>query len=96
MLGDVFSGKPAEGYEAISSSDARKYYKMISDIQKKFAGGEGGPQDRLLKHYADASEGMEMFGSRLGKKATALDKYDDARFQTDAAALPRQFFSTKQ
>lgn len=95
-LGDVFRGQAPEGYDGISASIARKYYQQIRDIQVKFAGGESGPQDRLLKAYADSTSGLEMFGSRMGKKITALDRYDDSKFQIDAASLPRQFFQSKQ
>lgn len=92
-LGTVFSGQPAEGYEAIGESIARRYYAQISDIQKKF----GGPaQERLLKNYADATEGLEMFGSRSGRRATAVDRYDDTKFQTDQSLIPSQFFKSKQ
>lgn len=92
-LGQVFKGQPPEGYEAISGGMARKYYAQISEIQKKFAGE---PQERLLKQYADATEGLEMFGSKAGKRMTAVDRYDDSQFQTDARMLPRQFFASKK
>src|SRR3990167_1355494 len=93
QLGKVFEGAPPEGYEAISASDARKYYALISNIQKKYAGA---PQERLLEQYSKASGEMQMFGSKAGQKVTSLDKFDDERFRIDPSALPRQFFSTKQ
>lgn len=92
-LGDVFKGKAAEGYEAISEAQARALYGKISDIQKKFAGA---PQEKLLSQYADATEGLSMFGSRFGKKATALDKYDESLYSTDAARLPKDFFRSRE
>lgn len=95
-LGRVFEKTPPEGYDAIDAATARKYYGQIAMLQKKFAGGEGGAQDKLQTAYADATQGLEMFGSKAGKRITAIDRYDDSRFQTDAAALPRQFFATKQ
>ena len=39
---------------------------------------------------------MEAFGSKSGKRVTALDRYDDTKFQTDASLLPRQSFNSKQ
>lgn len=92
-LGEVFNGNAPEGYKAIDADTARRYYARISEIQKKFAGE---PQERLLSQYADASEGLQMFGSKAGKRATAVDRYDDERFVTDAGLLPRQFFKSKQ
>ena len=96
QLGEVFRGNPPEGYKAISADTARKYYGIISNIQKEFAGGKGGPQEQLLSQYSEASTGLQMFGSKAGKRATAVDRYDDTKFQTDAAGLPRQFFGTAQ
>jgi len=92
-LGTVFSKKPAEGYEGIGADIAKKYYGQISDIQKKF-GGE--PQERLLRHYADSTEGLEMFRSKTGRLATAVDKYNDTEFATNAGLLPRRYFSSPE
>lgn len=94
-LGDVFRGQPAEGYDAIGAGTARKYYAQISEIQKQFAGGKDGPQAKLLQQYADSTEGLAMFGSKGGQKVTALDKYNDAEFATDASKLPASFLKTR-
>jgi hypothetical protein len=94
-LGEVFRGKPPEGYAAISADDARRYYAKISEIQKNFAGGEAGPQAKLLDDYARGKEGLEPFISARGRKATALDRYDDKQFVTDAAALPNTYFKSR-
>lgn len=96
QLGEVFRGKPPEGYAAIDAATARRYYGQIATLQQKYAGGDGGAHDLLQRSYADATDGLHMFGSKGGKRVTAIDRYDDTKFQTDAAALPRQFFSTKQ
>ena len=92
-LGDVFKGEAAEGYAAIGEANARKYYKMLSDLQKKYAGE---PQEKLLQQYAESSDALQMFRSKAGKRAAATDRYDDSRFQTDASALPTQFFRSRQ
>lgn len=91
-LGEVFRGKPSEGYAAISAGDARKYYAQISDIQKKFAGDA---QERLLDDYARGKEGLEPFISARGRKATALDRYDDSQFVTDPSKLPDAYFNSR-
>ena len=92
-LGDVYKGEAAEGYAAIGEENARKYYKMLSDLQKKYAGE---PQEKLLQQYAESSDALQMFRSKAGKRAAATDRYDDSRFQTDASALPTQFFRSRQ
>lgn len=91
-LGEVFRGKPPEGYAAISASDARKYYAQISEIQKKYAGES---QAKLLDDYARGKEGLEPFISARGRKATALDRYDEKQFATDASKLPDAYFSSR-
>jgi hypothetical protein len=95
-LGKVFEGKAAEGYKGIDASIARKYYGMLSQIQKEFTGGKTGPQARLLENYAAGKEGMEMFASKKGKLATALDSFDETQFSTDASTLPKKYFSSKE
>jgi hypothetical protein len=92
-LGKVFEGNPAEGYKGIDASIARKYYAMFSQIQKEF-GGEA--QVRLLENYAAGKKGMEMFASKKGKLAVALDAFDETQFATDASALPKKYFSSKE
>lgn len=91
-LGEVFRGKPPEGYAAIGAEDARKYYAKISEIQKKYAGEI---QTKLLDDYARGKEGLEPFISAKGRKATALDKYDDSQFATDASNLPATYFKNR-
>lgn len=91
-LGEVFRGKPPEGYAAIGAEDARRYYAMISDAQKKYAGEK---QAQLLDDYARGKEGLEPFISAKGRKATALDRYDDKQFATDASKLPDAYFNTR-
>lgn len=91
-LGDAFRGKPAEGYDAIGEGLAKRLYERVSEIQKRYAGKA---QEKLLDDYAAATEGMSVFRSKSGKKATALDSFDRSQFDTDAAALPRSYFKTQ-
>lgn len=96
-LGDVLKGQPGEGYEAIGEAIARKYYAQISDIQKRFVDGDTpGIQTKLLDDYAKSSEALKMYRGRAGKRATAVDRYDDEEYITDASALPARFFKSAQ
>lgn len=91
-LGDAFRGKPAEGYEAIGEAASKDLYSKVSELQKKFAGSA---QERLLEDYAAQTKGLEVFSSKTGKKATALDQYRDEQFATDPSLLPASFFKTR-
>jgi hypothetical protein len=92
-LGDVAFGKEVEGYSAIGADIARKYYGKISEIQSKFAGES---HDKLQGGYEAASRLLDKYKSQAGKKATAADRFDPTRFKTDPAALPNDYFKSKQ
>lgn len=92
-LGQVFEGNPPEGYEAISAEVARRYYARISDLQKAYAGDA---QTKLLDNYAAAMKDGSVFMSKPGQKFTAVDRLSPDMFNTDPAALPRQFFASQQ
>jgi hypothetical protein len=92
-LGDVAFGKEVEGYTAIGKNIAEDFYKKISNIQSKFAGDS---HDALQSNYEMASRLIDKFKSKAGQKATAIDRFDPARFNTDPASLPRDYFSSKQ
>lgn len=94
-LGELFKGKPAEGYEALNDARGKELYKQLTDLQKKFAGGDTGPHARLLEDYHAQSDALAQFRSKLGKKATALDQYQEGTFATDASALPSAYFKTR-
>lgn len=91
-LGDAYRGRPAEGYEAIGETAAKDLYGKVSDLQKKFAGPA---QARLLEDYASQTKGLEVFSSKTGKKATALDQYREEQYATDPSSLPAAFFKTR-
>ena len=92
-LGDVAFGKDVEGYTAIGSNIAKKYYGKISELQSKFAGEA---HDELQGGYEIASRLLDKYKSKIGKKATAEDRFDPTRFNTDPASLPRNYFNSKQ
>lgn len=92
-LGDVAFGKDVEGYGAIGSKMAEKYYADISEIQSKFAGES---HDVLQSNYEIASRLLDKYKAKRGAKATALDKYDAEKYKTDAKSLPSDFFNSQQ
>lgn len=94
-LGEVFKGKPSEGYEALNDARGKALYARLSDLQKKFAGGDTGPQAKLLDDYHSQSEALGQFKTKIAKKATALDSYQEGEFATDASTLPGAYFKTR-
>ena len=93
-LGDVIAGhQTVEGYEAIGKQAAQKMYAQISKAQQEFAGDS---QKVLQSEYAEGSQGLQKFGSKAGKKLTALDRVDPERFNGDPKALPKAFFNSQQ
>lgn len=94
-LGELFKGKPAEGYEALNDARGRELYAQLTDLQKKFTGGDTGPHAKLLEDYHAQSEALAPFRSKMGKKATALDQYQEGQFASDASTLPASYFKTR-
>jgi hypothetical protein len=91
MLGEAFRGQADEGYKAIGQTAQKKYYGLLSQVQKDFAGE---PQTKLLTQYADTRPGLEVFGSKAGTKLTGVDKGAMSQFASDPSKLPDYFFST--
>lgn len=90
-LGDVVAGRDVEGYQAIGQANARKMYAQIAKIQEDFAGKD---QKVLQQGYADATKGLEEFGSKTGKRLTSLDKLG-IEHTTDPKDLPARIFSSQ-
>ena len=91
LLGEAFRGQADEGYKAIGQTAQKKYYGLLSQVQKDFAGE---PQTQLLTQYADTRPGLEIFGSKAGTKLTGVDKGAMTQFASDPSKLPDYFFST--
>ena len=91
LLGEAFRGQADEGYKAIGQTAQKKYYGLLSQVQKDFAGE---PQTQLLTQYADSRPGLEIFGSKAGTKLTGVDKGAMTQFASDPSKLPDYFFST--
>ena len=91
MLGEAFRGEADEGYKAIGNTAQKEFYRLVSQVQKDFAGEQ---QVKLLTQYADSRPGLEIFGSKAGTKLTGLDKGALSQFASDPANIPKVFFST--
>lgn len=91
MLGEAFRGQPAEGYAAIGETAMKKYYPLLSKVQKDYAGEK---QAKLLDDYAASRPGLEIFVSKTGKKITGVDPRAKEQFLADPSSIPTTFFKT--
>ena len=92
-LGDSAFGKEAEGYAALKGNLAQDWYHKLSKMQESFAGQA---QKDLQNSYKEHSSWLDKYKAQMGKKATALDRFDETKFATDPKALPDAFFQSKQ
>ena len=91
-LGEAAFGKEAEGYEAIGAANARELYKDLSELQGLYSTAK---RD-LIANYEQASQDLNVFKTRPGKKAVETEKFDKERFKTDPSSLPKTYFRTRQ
>lgn len=91
-LGQAAFGKEAEGYEAIGADNAKTLYRELSELQAKFAPSK----KNLISNYEEASRTLDPFKTGAGKKATAVERFGDEIYKTDASTLPNTYFSTRQ
>lgn len=91
-LGQAAFGKEAEGYEAIGADNAKTLYRELSELQAKFAPSK----KNLIANYEEASRTLDPFKTGAGKKATAVERFGDDIYKTDASTLPGTYFSTRQ
>jgi hypothetical protein len=89
-FGEVFKGKPPVGYEAIDANTARDLYFKLS----KTMGDYSPAHKTFIQNYETLSRDLDVFGTKAGKKATALDDWIEGRFGTDTAAIPGYYFKT--
>jgi hypothetical protein len=92
-LGDAAFGKEAEGYAALKGNLAQDWYFKLSKMQENFAGES---QKALQNTYKEHSGWLDKYKAQLGKKVTALDRFDETKFAADAKTLPDQFFQSQQ
>lgn len=91
LLGDSFTKPVAEGYPSIQQTAERDLYMRLSKIL-----GEYSPKKKdLISTYRDESQGLDIFKTARGKKATATDAYNDSTFVTDPSQLPKTYFTTR-
>jgi hypothetical protein len=92
-LGDAAFGKEAEGYAALKGNIAQDFYFKLSKLQSDFAGET---QTALQNSYKESSGWLDKFKAQLGKKVTAIDRFDETKFATDPQSLPNSFFKSQQ
>jgi hypothetical protein len=92
-LGDAAFGKEAEGYGALKGNIAQDWYFKLAKMQENFAGKA---QTALQNTYKEHSGWLDKYKAQLGKKVTALDRFDETKFAADAKSLPDQFFNSQQ
>jgi len=92
-VGDAAFGKETEGYPAIKGNLARDWYFKLAKMQEGFVGE---PQKALQNSYKEHSGWLDKYKAQLGKKVTALDRFDETKFLADAKNLPDSFFNSQQ
>jgi hypothetical protein len=89
-FGETFKGKPPVGYEGIDANYARDMYFKLSKIMGEYSQAH----KTFIGNYEQAARDLDIFKTKAGKKATALDDWIQNAPNTDAAALPGYYFST--
>lgn len=90
-LGEAFKNEMSD-YGAIGQGYARDLYKQLSNVMGTYSPAK----KNLISNYENLSRELDVFGTKRAKKATAVERFDDTRFQTDAASLPSEYFRTKE
>ena len=91
-LGEAFKGKPPEGYEAINREFAKDMYIQLSKIMGKYSPAH----KEFIANYEQLSRELDVYKSKSGKKATALDGWMEGNFSTDASQIASYYFKTEQ
>lgn len=95
-LGEAYSGKPPEGFEALLKDQAKDLYGRLRAIQVEYAGGPGGVQDDLLKNYSEGAELLNALRIPPGKKIAGTDRLNPEYFTQDPSDIPNLFFKSKK
>ncbi len=90
-LGEAFKNEMSD-YGAIGQGYARDLYKQLSGAMGNYSPAK----KNLISNYENLSRELDVFGTKRAKKATAVERFDDTRFQADAASLPSEYFRTKE
>ena len=91
FLRDRSYGLPAEGFDAINQQMAGKLANAVEKIQLEFSPS----MEKFLKQYADDSQPLTQFKTRLGKAIVGAEEFDMGRFVTDPADIGTKFFKTE-
>ena len=110
FLSDRANGLPAEGFDAIGQSTARRLRDIVAHIEDEFITGKTLPrkaqvkegeypyQEGLLKDYfskyKSASVPINDYKSLLGQKLVGKAEWDMSQFAEDAAVLGDSIFKT--
>jgi len=89
-LGRVFEGQPPQGYEAISAETAKDIYFKLS----KAMGNYSNSHAKFISNYEKAAKDLDIFGTKVAKKATALDDYIAGHYANDPQGLVGYYFKT--
>lgn len=91
-LGEAFKGKPPEGYESINRDFAKDMYVKLSKIMGKYSPAH----KEFISNYEEAARELDIFKTKAGKKAVALDGWIDNNFSADSSGLASYYFKTAQ
>ena len=79
---------PAEGYDANVRLAAQELYSELSKAMSNFSKSKG----QFTKQYEADSSALNVFGTKAGKRGSAVERFDDERYVTNAADLPASYF----
>lgn len=82
---------PPEGYDANVRLAAQELYSDLTKIMGQYSPAKG----KFTKQYESDSSALNIFGTKGGKRGTAVERFDDERYVTNAADLPATYFKNK-
>jgi hypothetical protein len=88
FLGKVFSGRPPEGYEAISGEAHRELYALLDKLEKQYAGKA---QTALQNNWSSATKKLAIFDTKAGKLLTDTQG-ETGIMKTSPSEIPKKFF----
>lgn len=95
-LGEAYSGKPIEGFDALTEGQKKDLYKLIRETQVEYAGGKDGAFDMLLRNYSEGKDLLNALKIPPGKKIIAKDLINPEYMTYDPSGLAREFFTTRK
>lgn len=95
-LGEAYSGKPIEGFDALTEGQKKDLYKLIRETQVEYAGGKDGAFDMLLRNYSEGKDLLNALKIPPGKKIIKTDLINPEYMTYDPSGLAREFFSSRK